>query len=86
MINDTLGHPAGDTLLIAAGQRVLQAARGHFVARLGGDEFIVLQTVGDDRNAIDRLARDILATMAQPLVIDGNECRPSTSIEIAIAP
>jgi diguanylate cyclase (GGDEF)-like protein len=86
VINDTLGHPAGDTLLIEAGRRVLEAARGHFVARLGGDEFIVLQTVGDDRNAIDRLARDILDTMAQPLVIDGNELVPSTSIGIAIAP
>ena len=53
---------------------------------LGGDEFIVLQTVGDDRNSIDRLARDILETMAQPVVIDGNELVPSTSIGIAIAP
>src|SRR3954468_12089839 len=86
VINDTLGHPAGDALLIEAGRRVLEAARGHFVARLGGDEFIVLQTVGDDRHAIDRLARDILDTMAQPLVIDGNELVPSTSIGIAIAP
>jgi diguanylate cyclase (GGDEF)-like protein len=85
-INDTLGHPAGDTLLIEAGRRVMEAARGHFVARLGGDEFIVLQSVGDDRDAIDRLARNILHTMTQPLVIDGNELVPSTSIGIAIAP
>src|SRR4051812_18068494 len=86
VINDTLGHPAGDTLLIEAGHRVQNAARGHFVARLGGDEFVVLQTVGDDRDALDRLARRILETMAQPLVIDGNEFAPSTSIGIAIAP
>ena len=86
VINDTLGHPAGDTLLIEAGRRVLEAARGQFVARLGGDEFIVLQSVGDDRDAIDRLARDILDTMSQPLMIDGNELVPSTSIGIAIAP
>src|SRR5690348_7829435 len=86
VINDTLGHPAGDALLVEAGRRVQQAARGHFVARLGGDEFVVLQSVGDDRNAIDRLARDILDGMAQPLAIDGNELVPSTSIGIAIAP
>jgi len=86
VINDTLGHPAGDALLVEAGRRVQQAARGHFVARLGGDEFVVLQSVGDDRNAIDRLARDILDAMAQPLAIDGNELVPSTSIGIAIAP
>src|SRR6476646_9490511 len=81
-INDTLGHPAGDTLLIEAGQRVQHAARGHFVARLGGDEFVVLQTVGKDRDAIDKLARRIIHEMAEPLVIDGNELSPSTSIGI----
>ena len=86
VINDTLGHPAGDALLVEAGRRVREAARGHFVARLGGDEFVVLQTVGDDRDAIDRLARDILEGLGQPLHIDGNEIVPSTSIGIAIAP
>jgi diguanylate cyclase (GGDEF)-like protein len=85
-INDTLGHPAGDALLIEAGRRLQQAAKGHFVARLGGDEFIVLQTVGQDRDAIDRLARAILEGLAQPFTIDGNELVPSTSIGIAIAP
>jgi len=86
VINDTLGHPAGDTLLVETGRRVQEAARGHFVARLGGDEFVVLQTVGEDRDAIDRLARDILAAITQPICIDGNEFAPSTSIGIAIAP
>ncbi len=86
VINDTLGHPAGDALLIEAAHRVQRAARGHFVARLGGDEFIVLQTIGDDRDAIDRLAREILDEMTQPISLDGNEVVPSTSIGIAIAP
>jgi diguanylate cyclase (GGDEF)-like protein len=85
VINDTLGHPAGDALLVETARRLQQAARGHFVARLGGDEFVVLQTV-DDRDAIDRLAREILATIVQPLSVDGNEFVPSTSIGIAIAP
>jgi diguanylate cyclase (GGDEF)-like protein len=86
VINDTLGHPAGDTLLVETAQRLRRAARGHFVARLGGDEFVVLQSAAGDRNAIDRLARDILAAITQPLTIDGNEFVPSTSIGIAIAP
>jgi diguanylate cyclase (GGDEF)-like protein len=86
VINDTLGHPAGDALLVTAGQRLTEAARGHFVARLGGDEFVVLQTVNDDRNAIDRLARDIIEAIGKPMSIDGNELAPSTSIGIAIAP
>jgi diguanylate cyclase (GGDEF)-like protein len=85
VINDTLGHPAGDALLVAAGQRLTRAARGQFVARLGGDEFVVLQTLTGDRNAIDHLARDILDAISKPLVIDGNEIVPSTSIGIAIA-
>jgi diguanylate cyclase (GGDEF)-like protein len=86
VINDTLGHPAGDLLLIEAAQRVQEAARGHFVARLGGDEFVVLQRVGEDRDAIDRLAREILETLAKPVRLDANEFVPSTSIGIAIAP
>lgn len=86
VINDTLGHPAGDALLVEAAQRLRQAARGHFVGRLGGDEFVVLQSVGTDRDAIDRLAREILDAICKPLAIDGNELVPSTSIGIAIAP
>jgi diguanylate cyclase (GGDEF)-like protein len=86
VVNDTLGHPAGDALLVEAARRVQHAARGHFVARLGGDEFVVLQTIGDDRDAIDRLARDILGEITRPLSLDGNEVMPSTSIGIAIAP
>ncbi len=86
VINDTLGHPAGDALLVEAALRLRHAARGHFVGRLGGDEFVVLQSVGDDRAAIDRLGREILTAIAQPLTIDGNELVPSTSIGIAIAP
>jgi diguanylate cyclase (GGDEF)-like protein len=86
VINDTLGHPAGDAMLIEAAARVQRAARGHFVARLGGDEFVVLQSVGGDRDDIDRLARAILAELAQPLLLEGNEVVPSTSIGVAIAP
>jgi len=86
VINDTLGHPAGDALLMATAERLREAARGHFVGRLGGDEFVVLQGIGEDRNAVDKLAREILAAIARPLTIDGNEVVPSTSIGIAIAP
>ena len=86
VINDTLGHPAGDALLIEAGRRIRDVARGQFVARLGGDEFVVLQTVSGDRNAIDRLAENLIEAIARPLNIDGNELMPSTSVGIAIAP
>ncbi len=85
-INDTLGHPAGDALLIESARRLQEAASGHFVARLGGDEFVVLQNVGSNRDSIERLARTILQTMARPFRIDANELAPSTSIGIAISP
>ena len=86
VINDTLGHPAGDALLVEAGRRLIDASRGHFVARLGGDEFVVLQTLTGDRLAIEKLADDILEAIGRPFLIDGNEIVPSTSIGIAIAP
>ena len=85
-INDTLGHPAGDALLIETARRLQAAAGEHFVARLGGDEFVVLQIVNEDRAAIDRLARAILEAIAKPFRIDANELAPSTSIGIAIVP
>jgi diguanylate cyclase (GGDEF)-like protein len=86
VINDTLGHPAGDALLVEAARRVREAARGQFVGRLGGDEFVVLQVIDDHRTDTERLAREILERLAQPFTIDGNELVPSTSIGIAIAP
>jgi diguanylate cyclase (GGDEF)-like protein len=85
-INDTLGHPAGDTLLVETAKRLRSAAGGNFVGRLGGDEFVVLQSAGADRDSIDRLARALLGAIAQPLKIEGNEFVPSTSIGIAIGP
>jgi predicted signal transduction protein with EAL and GGDEF domain len=56
-INDTLGHPAGDTLLVEIAHRLTVAAHGQFVARLSGDEFVVIQPIAADRSAVDRLAR-----------------------------
>ena len=85
-INDTLGHPAGDALLIATGQRLSEAARGHFVARLGGDEFVVLQVVRGERNAVERLAENLIEAVSHRLTIEGVQVVPSTSIGIAIAP
>jgi diguanylate cyclase (GGDEF)-like protein len=86
VINDTLGHPAGDSLLVETARRLRKVSRNHFVGRLGGDEFVVLQNVGQDRDAIDRLAREIIAAITAPVTIDGNEFVPSTSIGVAIAP
>ena len=85
-INDTLGHPAGDALLVETGRRLTEAARGHFVARLGGDEFVVLQIVRGERNAAERLAESLIEAVGHRLTIEGAQLVPSTSIGIAIAP
>jgi len=85
-VNDTMGHPAGDELLVSTAKRLSQAARGHFVARLGGDEFVVVQLVDQAREEIDRLATALLEAVSQPQEIEGQQLVATTSIGIAVAP
>jgi diguanylate cyclase (GGDEF)-like protein len=85
-VNDPMGHPAGDPVLVNTAKRIADAARGHFVARLGGDEFVVVQNAADGPNAVDQLARALLKAIGDPLQIEGQQVVPSTSIGIAIGP
>ena len=85
-INDTLGHPSGDALLVASAERLARVADGQFVARLSGDEFVVIQQIDADRDPVERLARAMLEALSQILPIDGRQVQPSTSIGIAIFP
>ena len=64
-INDSLGHAAGDLLLVTIGARLTEACAGQFVARLGGDEFAVLIAGGDAANLATRVRRGF----AQPIEI-----------------
>jgi diguanylate cyclase (GGDEF)-like protein len=82
-INDTLGHPAGDALLIHVGQCLRIALDSAFVARLGGDEFVVVARVD---GTAERLAEGALASIAEPTVIDGHDITPEASIGIALSP
>jgi hypothetical protein len=85
-INDTLGHPIGDRLLGIIAERVRGVVReGDTIARLGGDEFAVLQS-GSSANAAGALARRLVATISEPIEIDGQEINSSVSIGIALAP
>ncbi|MFE7171903.1 putative bifunctional diguanylate cyclase/phosphodiesterase [Streptomyces sp. NPDC057616] len=91
-VNDTIGHQAGDELLVQAARRLQDAVRkGDTASRLGGDEFAAL-IVGEgtrDRSARERhileLADRLRHTLSQPYVIDGNDVRVAASIGVAFA-
>ena len=83
-INDTLGHAAGDAMLVHASTVLRDNCRdGDFVARIGGDEFVVLTTAGDGDIYLGTLAEKIVAQMRQPVTYEGHECRFGVSIGIA---
>jgi diguanylate cyclase (GGDEF)-like protein/PAS domain S-box-containing protein len=85
-INDSLGHLAGDQLLIAAARRLRKCVRpGDAVARLGGDEFaMLLESVSDEEAAIvaDRVRR----ALAAPFDLDGRTVLLTASIGLALSP
>ncbi len=86
-VNDSLGHAAGDALLVAAAGRLLNATRGcDTVARLGGDEFAVLvENVSADADA-RRVADRITAALARPFALDaGGEVLAPASVGLARA-
>nr|WSY51534.1 EAL domain-containing protein [Streptomyces sp. NBC_00886] len=91
-VNDTIGHQAGDELLVQAARRLQDSVRyGDTASRLGGDEFAAL-IVGDgtrDRAARERhimeLADRLRVTLSQPYLIDGNDVRVAASIGVAFA-
>lgn len=86
-VNDSLGHEAGDKLLIEAARRLNLAVRKQdTVGRLGGDEFIVLlRTLNEDYNALD-VAENLLTLFREPFKIDNRELILTLSIGIAISP
>jgi diguanylate cyclase (GGDEF)-like protein/PAS domain S-box-containing protein len=86
-INDTLGHTAGDELLLEMSRRLRSCVRGDdTVARLGGDEFtIILAELRHPEDAAN-VAEKILASIEQPLVVAGTPIEVSASIGIALFP
>ena len=86
MVNDSLGHIAGNSLLQAVAQRISASVRpGDLVARLGGDEFaVLLEQVQDIGDALT-LAQRLLATLAAPLMINGTEVLPGACIGVTIS-
>ncbi|MBV7694507.1 bifunctional diguanylate cyclase/phosphodiesterase [Streptomyces sp. TRM70350] len=83
-INDSLGHAAGDRLLVEVADR-LQAcatAPGEMVARLGGDEFVALTTGPDTQREVDELAARIMNALVAPISVDGRELTVRGSIGV----
>ena len=86
-INDTLGHDAGDQLLIEIAQRISHAARASdFVARLGGDEFCMLLDGVQDEADIAQVAERCLSNIEQTVVIHERTFKPQASIGISRYP
>lgn len=86
-VNDSLGHPVGDALLIEVAER-LRATVGDtgLVARLGGDEFAVVIAPTPAPDILGDLSRMIVETLSQPYEIKGHNILIGASIGIAIAP
>jgi diguanylate cyclase (GGDEF)-like protein len=80
-VNDSLGHPAGDEMLVKIGQRLQATIRtGDTVARLGGDEFAILMEDGGDSLEV---ASRVLASLDAPVMVATREIPAAASIGIA---
>ncbi|MFE1108672.1 EAL domain-containing protein [Streptomyces rochei] len=86
-VNDTLGHLAGDRLLLQTADRLRQALpRGAEAARLGGDEFAVLLPVADSTTSATRIARGLVGALGSPMDLDGLTLVLEASAGVAVFP
>ena len=86
-INDTLGHPVGDRLLVQVASRLRDCISDvDTVARLGGDEFAIVQVGGPQPDGSKALAERLIPAISKPYDIDGQTVLIGASIGIAIAP
>lgn len=86
-VNDTLGHAAGDQLLVEITKRLKECVRENdTVARLGGDEFAIILVEMEEIGDIDRVSAKIGEAVAMPVLAGGQEARVTASIGIAIFP
>ncbi len=85
-INDTFGHPVGDRLLIALGDRVTSALRpGDTLARIAGDEFLVLCEDITDLEHAEQIAARLLAALQAPFALPPNSIFVNVSIGVAVS-
>jgi diguanylate cyclase (GGDEF)-like protein/PAS domain S-box-containing protein len=86
-VNDTMGHPAGDSLLKQVAQRLERAVgkRGQ-VGRQGGDEFQVIMPGHVDKRVVADVASEIIRSLSQPYSIEGQRVIIGASVGVAMAP
>jgi diguanylate cyclase (GGDEF)-like protein len=86
-INDTLGHAAGDYVLVVTAQRMRDSCRASdLCVRLGGDEFVMILGGAGGTEDINALARRILTEINEPIVFQGATILPGASAGIAVYP
>ncbi|MGW5974244.1 putative bifunctional diguanylate cyclase/phosphodiesterase [Streptomyces sp. NPDC055186] len=87
-VNDSLGHAAGDRLLVEVADRLQSCATapGEMVARLGGDEFVALTTGPDTEHTVDELATRIMSALLAPIGVDGRDLTVRGSIGVVEGP
>ena len=86
-VNDTLGHPQGDRLLVEVAERMRRELRaGDVLARLGGDEFAIIQADLADPEDAGRLAGRLVRTLSEPFTLGGKRVTIGASVGVAVAP
>ncbi|ROL78383.1 EAL domain-containing protein [Pseudomonas vranovensis] len=83
-INDSLGHAAGDGVLLEVAARLRESTRdGDLVARLGGDEFVLVMNGMDSRNEIDRFCARLIDSLHQPIYFEEQALHIGASLGVA---
>ena len=85
-VNDTLGHDAGDQLLISIAKMLRRvSSKGDLIARLGGDEFVLLKPLDHSALSISSLADAIIRETSKPFTYEGKSISCTASVGVAIA-
>ncbi|MEP5171318.1 MAG: EAL domain-containing protein, partial [Erythrobacter sp.] len=85
-INDSLGHKAGDDVLVEVARLLLAHGRqGDLVARIGGDEFVIAVKNPFSVQYLDQLSNRLIRAIGQPMIIDGTSCEIGASVGFTMA-